>query len=131
MIDFYYKQAGDIMSNSSNNHPPTEPRNGHGVSHRGLLSIAMLILSIGALGIAALASLMMILDVLGGVSNFSLGATLVLLIVMGLAYAVGWFTAVVAIRVYGNLILPILIKWAIWACLVSVCYLYLAILKRM
>ena len=118
------------MSNSSNNHPPTEPRNG-GVSQRGLLSIAMLILSIGSLGISALAAVKMILDVLGGVPSSSLGATLAQLIVMGLAYAVGWVTAVVAIRIYGNLILPILIKWAIWACLVAVCYLYLAILKRM
>ena len=119
------------MNNSSNNHPPTQPRNGHGVSQRGLLSIAMLILSVGALGIAALAALKMIMDVLSGASNASLGATLAQLIVMGLAYAVGWVTAVVAIRVYGNLILPILIKWAIWGCLIAVCYLYLAILKRM
>jgi hypothetical protein len=48
-----------------------------------------------------------------------------------LAYAVGWITALVAIRVYGNLILPILIKWCTLGCLAAVCYLYLEILKRM
>ena len=46
------------MNHSSNNHPPSQPRNGHQngrkFSQRGLLSIAMLILSMGALGIAAL-----------------------------------------------------------------------------
>src|SRR4026209_253622 len=59
---FCHEQAGGIM-----NHPPTQPRNGNGrkVSQRGLLSIAMLILSMGAFGIAALAAAKMVSDVLG------------------------------------------------------------------
>ena len=127
------------MNHSSNNHPPTHPptqprngqQNGHKVSQRGLLSIAMLILSMGALGIAALAGTKMVVEVLGGKSNASVAAVAAQIIVIGLAYAVGWVTALVAIRVYGNLILPMLINWSTWGCLVAVCYLYFAILKRM
>ena len=115
------------------NHPPTQPRNGNGrkVSQRGLLSIAMLILSMGAFGIAALAAAKMVSDVLGENTGTPMVAAVVQIIVVGLAYAVGWVTAMVAIRVYGNLVLPMLIKWCAWGCLAMVCYLYLAILKRM
>ena len=123
------------MNHSSNNHPPTQPRNGqhngHRVSQRGLLSIAMLILSMGAFGIAALAGVKIIFDVLGDKSNTAVVVVMVQIIVVGLAYMVGWFTALVAIRVYGNLILPMLINWCAWGCLVAVCYLYIVILQRM
>jgi len=119
------------MNHSSNNHPPTQPRNGRKLSQRGLLSIAMLMLSMGAFGIAALAAVKIIFDVFGEKSNISVVVVMVQVIVIGLAYAVGWITALVAIRVYGNLILPILINWATWICLAVVCYLYIAILKRM
>ena len=125
---FCHEQAEGIM-----NHPPTQPRNGNGrkVSQRGLLSIAMLILSMGAFGIAALAAAKMVSDVLGENTGTPTVAAVVQIIVVGLAYAVGWVTAMVAIRVYGNLVLPMLIKWCAWGCLAMVCYLYLAILKRM
>ena len=126
------------MNHSSNNHPPTHPptqprngqQNGHKVSQRGLLSIAMLILSMGALGIAALAGTKVVFEVLGGGSNSPIEAVVAEIIVIGLAYAVGWITALVAIRVYGNLILPMLINWCTWGCLLAVCYLYFAILRR-
>ena len=113
------------------NHPPTQPHNGNGrkVSQRGLLSIATLLLSIGSLGIAGLAGAKMVYDILGDQpSTTAVGAQI---IVVGLAYAAGWFTAMVAIRVYSNLILPMLINWFTWGCLFAVCYLYIAILKRM
>jgi len=119
------------MNHSSDNHPPTQPRNGPKFSQRGLLSIAMLILSMGAFGIAALAATKMVFDVFGDKPTGLAMVVMVQTIVIGLAYAVGWITALVAIRVYGNLILPILIKWCIWGCLLAVCYLYLEILKRM
>jgi hypothetical protein len=120
--------------NLSNNHPPTQPRNGHKVSQRGLFSIAMLILSMGAFGIAMLSGVKIIFDVLVDRTTTNSAPVLVVMvqvIVVGLAYAVGWVTALVAIRVYGNLILPMLINWCTWGCLAAVCYLYIAILKRM
>ena len=116
--------------NQPSDQAPLQPRNGK-VSQRGLLSIAMLILSMGAFGIAALAAVKMVLDVLGENTNTSIVAAVVQIIVVGLAYTVGWVTAMVAIRVYGNLILPMMIKWCVWGCLAAVCYLYLQILKRM
>jgi hypothetical protein len=92
----------------------------------------MLILSMGAFGIAALGAIKIIIDVFGDKPTGSaMVVVMVQTIVIGLAYAVGWITALVAIRVYGNLILPILIKWGIWGCLLAICYLYLEILKRM
>jgi hypothetical protein len=52
-------------------------------------------------------------------------------LVIALAYAVGWMTAMVAIRVYGNLVLPFIINFMIWGCLIAVCALYVLILQRM
>jgi hypothetical protein len=118
------------MSNS-NHLPPTQPRtgNGHKVSRRGLFSIAMLLLSIGGLGFAMLGGAKMVFDLLGDQPNPASIVTQA--VVVGLAYAVGWATAILAIRVYGNLILPILINWFTWGCLAAVCYLYFEIMRRM
>lgn len=118
------------MSNS-NHLPPTQPRtgNGHKVSQRGLFSLAMLLLSIGGLGFAMLGGTKMVLDILGEQPNPASIVTQA--VVVGLAYFVGWTTAILAIRVYGNLILPILINWFTWAFLAAFCYLYIEILKRM
>jgi len=114
---------------------PTQPRNGRGhqngrkVSQRGLLSIAMLLICMGGFGSAGLGGAKLVLDILGGKpSPPGLGAQI---IVIGLAYAVGWVTAMVAIRVYSNLVLPMLINWVTWGCLFAICYLYIAILQRM
>jgi predicted tellurium resistance membrane protein TerC len=52
-------------------------------------------------------------------------------LVIALAYIVGWLTAMVAIRVYSNLILPIIINFFIWGCLVGVSVLYLLVLQRL
>lgn len=118
------------MSNS-NHLPPTQPRtgNGHRLSYRGLFSIAMLLLSIGGLGFAMLGGAKMVFDLLGEQPNPTSIVTQA--VVVGLSYFVGWTTAILAIRVYGNLILPILINWFTWGCLAAVCYLYIEILRRM
>lgn len=117
--------------NSSRNHPPTRPRNGnnHRVSQRALFSLAMFVGSLMALGVSTLAGAKMVFDLLG--ENFNSEGIETKIIVIGLAYAVGWITAVLATRVYGNLILPVLINWFTWFCLVAVCYLYLEIVQRM
>jgi hypothetical protein len=133
VTDYCVAMEREVLMNQSSDQPPLQPRNGNGhtVSQRGLLSIAMLILSLGAFGIAAVAATKMVFEVFGDQPTAPGMFVIVQIIVIGLAYAVGWVTALVAIRVYGNLILPILIKWCIWGCLLAVCYLYLEILKRM
>jgi hypothetical protein len=52
-------------------------------------------------------------------------------IVVGLAYLVGWVTSMLAIRVYGNLVLPFIISIFIWGILIGICSLYLLILQRL
>jgi len=89
----------------------------------------MLLGSLMALGVSMLAGAKMVFDLLG--ENFSSEGMEIKVIVIGVAYVVGWITAVLATRVYSNLILPVLINWLTWFCLVAVCYLYLQIVQRM
>jgi len=121
--------------NHSNNQPPSQPRNGNGhkVSQRGLMSLVMLLVSIGALGFSLIGGVKLISDIFGegGLTNKSLDGMGTKVIVVGLAYGVGWLTAMVGIRVYGNLILPMLIKWFTWGCLVGVCFLQVMVLQRL
>jgi len=108
-----------------------QPHNGNRLSQRGLLSISMLLVSIGALTIAFLGGARLVLDIFSeGLANSfdDLGTKA---FVIGLAYLVGWLTAMVAIRVYGNLVMPIIIKTFIWGCLAAVCILYVLILQRL
>jgi hypothetical protein len=96
-----------------------------------MFSILMLLASILALGFALLGGARLILDVFSvGLLN-SLNGLGTKVFVVGLAYAVGWLTAMVAIRVYGNLVLPFVINILIWGCLIGVCALYLLILQRL
>ena len=122
--------------NSSPNTRPRGPssglsRNGNRLSQRGMFSILMLLASILALGFALLGGAKLILDIFSvGLMN-SLTGLGTKVLVIGLAYAVGWLTAMVAIRVYGNLVLPFVINFFIWGCLIGVCALYILILQRL
>jgi hypothetical protein len=108
------------------------PLQSHGsVSQRGLLSIAMLLFSVGGLTIAFLAGAKMVFDILRFGLLESLDGLMIKVIVVGLAYIVGWATAMLAIRVYGNLVLPFIINIFIWGMLVGICSLYLLILQRL
>jgi hypothetical protein len=100
-------------------------------SQRGMLSILMLLGSIGALGIAFLSGGWLVLDILGTGLEVSLSTLPAKALVIGLAYLIGWVTAMIAIRVYGNLVLPFIIHFLIWGCLIGVCALYVLILQRM
>ena len=103
-------------------------KNGN-LSQRGMLSIVMLLVSVGTLGIAMLGGAKLAYDVLGpGDTQVGLSAAVVAL---AITYALGWLTAMVAIRVYGNLMLPMLINLLMWICLAGICYLYIEILERL
>src|SRR5512133_1614709 len=122
------------MSGSPNN--PRGPssmfsRNGNRLSQRGMLSLLMLLASIGALSFALIGGAKLVLDIFSvGLINYLAGISTKVLVV-GLAYAVGWVTAMIAIRVYGNLVLPFVINFLIWGCLIGVCALYVLILQRL
>jgi len=108
------------------------PLQSHGsVSQRGLLSIAMLLFSVGGLSIAMLAGAKLVFDIFSvGLVN-ALAGLPIKVIVVGLAYVVGWVTSMLAIRVYGNLVLPFIISIFIWGILIGICSLYLLILQRL
>ena len=109
------------------------PMQSHGsISQRGLLSISMLLFSVGGLSIAMLAGAKLVFDIFDvGLLNYPLDDLLIKVIVIGLAYLVGWATSMLAIRVYGNLVLPFIINIFIWGMLISICSLYLLILQRL
>jgi len=87
--------------------------------------------SVGALGFALLGGSKLVLDIFGAGLINSLSTLPTKAFVVGLAYIVGWVTAMIAIRVYGNLVLPFIINFLIWGCLVGVCALYVLILQRL
>src|SRR5215208_2507534 len=113
------------MMNSSPNTTPRGPssmqsRYGNKLSQRGMLSLLMFLASIGALTFALLGGSKLVFDIFGvGLEN-SLSTLPTKALVIGLAYAVGWISAMVAIRVYGNLVLPFIINILIWGCLLGV-----------
>jgi hypothetical protein len=110
---------------------PTQPqgKDGH-VSQRGMLSIVMLLVSMGTLSIAMIGGAKMAYNILVPQDDAHIGV-IGALVALGITYALGWLTAMVAIRVYGNLILPILINLLMWVCLAGICYLYVEIMDRL
>lgn len=107
------------------------PRNGNRLSQRGMLSLLMMLGSVGALGFALLGGSKLVLDIFGAGLINSLSTLPTKAFVVGLSYVVGWMTAMIAIRVYGNLVLPFIINFLIWGCLIGVCALYVLILQRL
>jgi hypothetical protein len=123
------------MSRSPNTTPrgptPTRSPYGNRLSQRGMLSLLMLIASMLALTFALLGGAKLVLDIFGAGLMNSLNGLSTKVLVVGLAYAVGWITAMIAIRVYANLVLPFIINFLIWGCLIGVCALYVLILQRL
>ena len=110
---------------------PTQPHGKNGqVSQRGMLSLVMSLVSLGTLSIAMLGGAKMAYNLLDPTKEAQPGL-IAAVIALGITYALGWLTAMVAIRVYANLILPILLNWLMWACLAGICYLYVEILERL
>ena len=123
-----------MSDRKSTSHSSTQPHGKNGnLSQRGMLSLVMLFVSVGTFSIAGISGFKLIISILSDdpEKKISFVVLIAQVIVIGLAYIVGWVTAMLGIRVYGNLILPILIKWFTWGCLLAVCYLYIAILQRM
>ncbi len=115
-------------------HPSTPPptfKSKSKISQRGLLSAMTLLLSLGSLSIALLGGAKLIIDIFneGLVNNLDrIGSKAV---VLGLAYLFGWLAAIVCVRIYNNLILPIIIQIYTWGCLIAVDFLYLRIIQKL
>lgn len=120
-----------ISPNTTPRGPSRQSRYGNKLSQRGMLSLLMFLASIGALSFALIGGSKLVLDIFGvGLEN-SLATLPTKAFVIGLAYAVGWIAAMVAIRVYGNLVLPFIINFLMWGCLIGICALYVLILQRL
>jgi hypothetical protein len=100
-------------------------------SEKGVFSFVMLFFSVGCLGIAMLSGAKLVYDILDfGLVN-SLDGLGIKSIVTGLAYILGWITAMLAIRVYANQYLPLVINLFVWASLIGICILYVLIMQRL
>lgn len=121
------------------NHSNQSQHNGHYVgrtgptdmvSTRGLLSLTMLLISMVSLSIALIAGAVLALGILLEGLDGSEGLWYKI-IAIGLAYLVGWIVALVAVRAFHNLILPILINIYAWIVLLGISGLYIAIIGKL
>lgn len=128
--------SGGISRMNHSNHPQ---RNGHYVgrtgptdmvSSRGLLSLTMLLISMVSLSIALFAGAVLALSVLLEGQDGREGLWYKI-IAIGLAYLVGWIVALVAVRAFHNLVLPILINIYAWIVLLGISGLYIAIIGKL
>lgn len=115
--------------------PPTHPKaNGKRkrVSERGMLSLVTTVISVFSLLVMMTGWLKLTLDI------FSSGLTAALeaglwskVIALALAFLFGWLAAVLSIRVFNNLVLPLIISGLIWIVLGGIAALYIAIVSRL
>lgn len=111
--------------------PPPLYTSSKSISERGLLSNVTMLLGIGALVVALLGGAKLILDVFNEGLFKSLETVWAKVIALGVTYLFGWLSANLSIRVYNNLVLPLVIRFLTWACLSGVLALYGAIIHRL
>ena len=111
--------------------PITEPRNGSDKVADGLLRVIFLIISLISLGIAMISVAYVSIELLVFDNQDMRDNILPVIVVIALAYSVGWIVALVGIRLYHNLVLPMALEVYAWATLVGISLLYIAILYRL
>jgi hypothetical protein len=109
--------------------PFVRETNRSGISPRATLSVACLVVSLISLGVAMAGGGKLAYDAFvedrGGTG---LGAKL---IVLAVAYLIGWFVALYGMRVVGNLVLPLLMNVYAWLCLAWIAALYIKIMSNL
>jgi hypothetical protein len=107
------------------------PRRGS-VNSDNMLSLATMIVSLGALSIALGGGLIIILDILEyGLANSMESNISVKMFVLGVTFFFGWGTGLVSIRVFRNRLYPVIVKIYAWACLAAVSFLYIKIIQKL
>ena len=110
----------------------TQPPHKNGVDTRGMLSVVTMLVSVAALTVSMLGALKLVIDIFNdGFSGSKLDGLLVKLIVLGFAFFFGWGVGLVSIRVFGNLVYPILVKIFSWACLVGISAIYIKVIQKL
>ena len=109
------------------NEPPHKNR----VDMRGMLSLVTMLVSLAALTLSMGGAAKFVVDVFDDGLVDSLDGLLVKIIVLGIAFFFGWVVGLVSIRVFGNLVYPIIIQIYAWACLFAVSVLYMKIIQKL
>lgn len=110
----------------------TQPPRKGGVDTRGMLSVVTMLVSVAALSVSMLGAVKLVFDIFNdGFSGSKLDGLMVKLIVLGFAFFFGWGVGLVSIRVFGNLVYPMLIKVYSWACLVGTSAIYIEVIQKL
>jgi hypothetical protein len=98
---------------------------------RSTMSQSTMIFGLAALSLSILGGTFIMLDIFQhGLTDNLLGA-LVKVIPVTLAYVVGWSLCLLSMRSFGNLVLPLLIKYYLWIALAGLVILYLKIMQKL
>lgn len=123
--------GGRTPQSSGNPSPPANPpppkKNGQ-PSERGMLSISVLLISLISLGISMISGAWVAYNILDEGDYEGIWAKI---IVVGLAYFVGWIVALFGIRALGNLVLPIFIQIYAWIVLAGIVTLQITIISKL
>ena len=121
--------SGKKVEPSNGEHPSPKPpvqENGY-PSERGMLNLVMMLISSVSLGIAILSGAWFAYGILEGNKEGIFSK----IVVVGLAYFVGWLVGVFGIRALGNFVLPYIIKIFAWIVLSGVVILQIIIISKL
>ena len=110
---------------------PLPPHHRSDQAADAFLRVVMLIISLVSLGIAMSSVAYVAIQFLALHDSKTRDNIFPIIIVIALAYTVGWLVALFGIRLYHNLVLPIAIKAYAWATLAGISTLYIAILYKL
>ncbi len=100
-------------------------------SERSLLSQAMMLTGVVSLTLSMGGGLWLVWSVLDNGLMENLRTALVGLIPIGLAYLTAWIFAILSIRVYHNLVLPLLVRGYAWLILAGFLVLYIKVMQKL
>lgn len=130
---FVFRDSNDQAaghSDAQHNHRPRMSGRPIHPSNKGMMNVAVFLISSLSMGIGLLGGGWIGLSVLlNGVED--LGALFAGLLAAGLAYGVGWGIGLFGVRMLGNMILPIAMKAYAWIILIGLAALQIAIISRL
>ena len=106
-------------------------RDGEVEQGNAFLRVIMLLISLVSLGIALLSGAVLAFQVLTGNGSTKYDGIFYKILAIGLAYMVGWIVALIGIRFFHNLVLPIFIKIYAWITLSGIAILYIEIMRKL
>lgn len=101
------------------------------ISQRGLLSLVTTFIGFFSFSIALAGITKLTADIFNEGLVEATEGVWAKVVVIGLIYIFGWIVSVLGVRVFGNLVLPLLIKIFAWVMLVWVGALYIIVIQRL